>query len=74
MLMVAAVGHDIGHPGLTNQFLIESKNPLALKYDETSAVLETMHASLMLELVKSHRLLDAIDDLVRKQNKQTKNF
>ena len=44
--IVAALGHDIGHPGVTNRFIINNKEPLALEYNDIS-VLENMHCSII---------------------------
>jgi len=32
-LCVAALGHDIGHLGVQNSFLVNSNDPLALQYE-----------------------------------------
>ena len=51
--IVAAIGHDYMHPGVTNNFLIATRNPLAIRYNDTS-VLEHFHASSVAEIfVKS---------------------
>ncbi|KAJ3038957.1 High affinity cAMP-specific 3',5'-cyclic phosphodiesterase 7A, partial [Rhizophlyctis rosea] len=42
--MLAAVGHDIDHPGFNNNFIVKSHHPLALLYSDTS-VLEFHHAA-----------------------------
>ena len=39
-LLVAAVAHDVDHPGVNNAFMINSNQPLALRYNDQS-VLET---------------------------------
>ncbi|KAI0087418.1 hypothetical protein BDY19DRAFT_955703 [Irpex rosettiformis] len=54
-LYIAAIGHDVGHPGLTNAFMKNAKTPLAELYDEKS-VLERMHYSLLLSLMRHHGL------------------
>ena len=43
-LLLAAVVHDVGHPGLDNEFLIATKSALAMRYHE-DAPLERFHAS-----------------------------
>jgi len=47
--MVAATGHDVGHPGVNNAFLVKSKNELALKYNDKSP-LENMHCATLYEV------------------------
>ncbi|KAJ3121466.1 cAMP-specific 3',5'-cyclic phosphodiesterase 4D [Nowakowskiella sp. JEL0407] len=34
--MIAAIGHDIDHPGLNNQFLVKSRDELAVLYSDVS--------------------------------------
>ena len=43
-LVVAALCHDIGHPGVNNAFLVATGNELALKYNDHSC-LENMHSN-----------------------------
>eukprot|EP00747_Dinoflagellata_sp_TGD_P217872 gnl/TRDRNA2_/TRDRNA2_90208_c1_seq1.p1 gnl/TRDRNA2_/TRDRNA2_90208_c1~~gnl/TRDRNA2_/TRDRNA2_90208_c1_seq1.p1 ORF type:complete len:455 (-),score=76.21 gnl/TRDRNA2_/TRDRNA2_90208_c1_seq1:141-1325(-) len=50
-LLIAALCHDAGHPGYTNQFLIDSENDLALRYNDVS-VLENHHASVACQLLR----------------------
>jgi hypothetical protein len=47
--LVAAIGHDYMHPGVTNAFLVATKNPLALRYNDLS-VLENFHAASVREI------------------------
>jgi hypothetical protein len=46
--VVAAIGHDYMHPGFTNAFLVATKNPLALRYND-QCVLENFHAASVKE-------------------------
>ena len=48
--IVAALGHDTGHPGYTNRYLIETRSPLALTYNDKSP-LENMHASKLFSIM-----------------------
>lgn len=48
---IAALGHDIGHPGMTNRYLVKSRHQLALQYNDIS-VLENMHSYLTFSLMK----------------------
>lgn len=43
-VLVAALGHDVGHPGVTNAFLVTTNAPLARIYNERS-VLESFHSA-----------------------------
>ncbi|GAN05409.1 high affinity cGMP-specific 3',5'-cyclic phosphodiesterase 9A-like isoform X2 [Mucor ambiguus] len=69
ILLVAALCHDIGHPGFTNSFQINTKTELAGKYGETST-LETYSVHLTMELLSkhntahSHVVRDTIKDLI----------
>lgn len=44
-LLVAALGHDVGHPGVTNAFMIKHSAPTSLAYNERS-VLELYHSAI----------------------------
>ena len=54
-LLIAALVHDIGHPGHTNLFEINNKSHLALKYNDKS-VLENHHCSLTFYLIHSKEI------------------
>lgn len=56
VLLLAAVGHDIAHPGVSNQFIVTTNHPLAITYGYAS-VLENMHAAKTMALVERHDLL-----------------
>ena len=49
-LYLSCICHDYKHPGLNNNFLIETKHPLSLKYNDVS-VLENMHVSEAFKLI-----------------------
>jgi hypothetical protein len=48
--IIACLGHDVGHQALTNRFLVNNRDKLALRYNDIS-VLENMHASYTLKLL-----------------------
>ncbi|KAH8914455.1 HD-domain/PDEase-like protein [Atractiella rhizophila] len=54
-LLIAAVGHDVGHPGLSNAFMINGRAPLAQVYSEKS-VLENFHTVTLLHMLKRFNL------------------
>ena len=41
--ILACLAHDVGHPALTNRFLVQNRDDLAIQYNDSS-VLENMHA------------------------------
>jgi hypothetical protein len=53
--LIAALVHDIGHPGNNNLFEINTCSELALRYNDLS-VLEQYHCSIAFELIKKHKL------------------
>jgi hypothetical protein len=50
-LLVAALAHDVDHPGMDNYFEINSQSHLALLYNDQS-VLEQHHASFFFRMMK----------------------
>lgn len=50
-LLIAAIGHDIGHPGVNNMFLVTIKSPLARLYNDKS-VLESYHSAVYCHMLK----------------------
>ena len=49
-VLVAALSHDVGHPGVNNIFLVKAKDDLALRHNDNSP-LENMHCSLVYEIL-----------------------
>ena len=50
-IIIAALGHDIGHPGLTNTYHINDSTDMAIIYNDIS-VLENFHASTMFKTIR----------------------
>jgi len=53
-LMVAGLAHDIGHFGLTNVFLVDMRDELAIRYNDLSP-LENMHCSKLFRILVSDK-------------------
>ena len=54
-LIIAALGHDVGHPGLTNKFLINSRDELSTIYNDRS-VLENFHCAKTFQLLENNEI------------------
>lgn len=54
-ILLSALVHDIGHPGNTNSFEINTCSDLAYRYNDLS-VLEQYHCTLAFELIKKHSI------------------
>lgn len=52
-LLIVAIGHDVGHPGVNNAFLVTLKAPLAQLYNDKS-VLESFHCAAFSQVLQSH--------------------
>ncbi|XP_017769758.1 PREDICTED: cAMP-specific 3',5'-cyclic phosphodiesterase isoform X2 [Nicrophorus vespilloides] len=63
--LFAACIHDVDHPGLTNQFLINSSSELALMYNDES-VLENHHLAVAFKLLQNEGC-DIFANLSKKQ-------
>ena len=71
-LFLAALGHDIDHPGVTNAFLCNSYAPLALCYNDES-VLENHHAATTWTLLNDSRN-DVLGGLAVEERKTVRNL
>ncbi|ORX90906.1 HD-domain/PDEase-like protein, partial [Basidiobolus meristosporus CBS 931.73] len=58
-LLISALCHDIGHPGLNNLYQVNSNNALARRYNNES-VLEKYSAEETVKLLEKHRLLRSV--------------
>ena len=50
-IFISALGHDIGHPGLTNNYHINASSDLAITYNDISC-LENFHTSLLFRVLR----------------------
>ena len=49
--VLAALAHDAGHPGVNNNYLIDTSDPLALTYNDVSP-LEHMHCATLFRILQ----------------------
>ncbi|KAI9790464.1 MAG: 3',5'-cyclic-nucleotide phosphodiesterase [Peltula sp. TS41687] len=52
-LLITAIGHDVGHPGVNNAFLVHLKAPLAQLYNDRS-VLESFHCAAFSQILRRY--------------------
>ncbi|VBB86653.1 Putative cAMP-specific 3',5'-cyclic phosphodiesterase [Podospora comata] len=52
-LLVTAIGHDVGHPGVNNGFLVKTNDPLARLYSDRS-VLESYHCAAFTDILRKY--------------------
>lgn len=52
-LLITAIGHDVGHPGVNNVFLVKLNSPLAQLYNDKS-VLEAFHCAAYSQILRRH--------------------
>ena len=71
-LYLAALGHDVGHPGYNNNFLINLRHEYAVTYSDRS-VLENFHAAELIRLlsgeVKGVNFLGGLAEPLQKQER-----
>lgn len=56
-LMIAALSHDLDHPGVNNAFLVNTRDPLATVYNDSS-VLENAHVACLYNLINTRQVRD----------------
>ena len=57
-LMIAALSHDLDHPGVNNAFLVNTKDALATVYNDSS-VLENSHIACLYNLIDTRQTRQA---------------
>jgi len=68
-IFVAAMGHDYRHPGVTNAYLINSQDDIAITYNDMS-VLENFHAAELFKVL----LADDTNILAGMDSKELRTF
>ena len=64
-LLISAIGHDVGHPGVNNFFLVKLNAPLAQLYNDNS-VLEAFHCAAFSQILRRHWPTAFKDNQLRK--------
>jgi 3',5'-cyclic-nucleotide phosphodiesterase len=64
-LLVSAIGHDVGHPGVNNAFLVALNAPLAQLYNDRS-VLESFHCAAYSQILRRYWPKAFSDSTMRK--------
>ena len=52
-LLISAIGHDVGHPGVNNAFLVSLRAPIAQLYNDKS-VLESFHCAAYSQILRRY--------------------
>lgn len=60
--IIAGLAHDVGHPGVTSRYLIQTRDPLAIQFNDLS-VLENMHCSTIYQFLTKpgHNIFEWVD-------------
>merc|ERR1712100_866211 len=53
-VLTASIGHDIAHPGVNQQYLVQTRDELAMTYNDNS-VLENMHCAKLYAIMRQGR-------------------
>ena len=69
-LMIAALSHDLDHPGVNNAFLVNTKDALATVYNDSS-VLENAHVAALYNLIDTRQTRQARAQARRRRPRET---
>ncbi|BFI40333.1 protein MpCAPE [Marchantia polymorpha subsp. ruderalis] len=72
-LALAALCHDVDHPGLTNAFLVATYDPLALRYNDR-AVLESHHAATCFITMRGNDSLNLLAGLSEEEQRHMRKL
>ncbi|KAK7035532.1 3',5'-cyclic-nucleotide phosphodiesterase [Paramarasmius palmivorus] len=73
VIYIAAIGHDVAHPGFTNGFMKNAQAPLSVVFDNKSP-LEQMHISLLLRVMRYHGLGPLLDGTTDGSGQRTRKL
>mmetsp|Transcript_62271 Transcript_62271/g.71403 ORF Transcript_62271/g.71403 Transcript_62271/m.71403 type:complete len:445 (-) Transcript_62271:658-1992(-) len=70
LLLLATLGHDVNHPGVTNAFMTNVKDELAVTYNDTS-ILENHHCAEFFRIANKTQLFEHMPDAEYKEARKT---
>ena len=68
-LFLSCICHDYKHPGLNNNYLIETNNEIAIRYNDYS-ILENMHISETFKLIHSNKSYNIFENFEKEKYKK----
>ena len=68
-LFLSCICHDYKHPGLNNNYLMETNNSIAIRYNDIS-ILENMHISETFKLIHSDKNCNIFENFERQNYKK----
>lgn len=68
-LFLSCICHDYKHPGLNNNYLIETNDSIAIRYNDVS-ILENMHISETFKLIHSDQNCNIFQDFEKEKYKK----
>ena len=71
-MLIAAAVHDVDHPGLNNYYLVNTKSPMAILYNDKS-VLENNHVACAFNIMRDERF-DILSSLNQESQKLARNI
>ena len=72
-IIMGCICHDYKHPGVNNNFLIDTDNIIALNYNDIS-VLESMHVSEAFKLMHSNSNYNVFEGMDRENYKKIRKY
>lgn len=70
-LFIAEIGHDVGHLGTNNGFLVRTGHDLAITYND-QAVLENMHCAVLFRTMRQEEGCNVLQPLPEKEYNNTR--
>jgi len=71
-VLIASIGHDLGHPGVNNVFLSETGHELAIQYNDLSP-LENMHVSKLYGILQNPET-NVLETMTKEQYKEVRKY